>query len=206
MLKRKILIGNILSFLLFIGTITTNALVYGNGICEEGETVENCPDDCKIAIGVAFGSIYENQNYIDHIHNLGVQHTHINIWWHETEPSPGNYNYEFIDSFMDQLTDSTIALLRITTRYNVWATSDSKHTVPNDLTVGGPYYNYVYNAVSRTNGTVKYFENNWEADYNKHWNGIADQYAELTRTFYQAVKDADPDALVIYRWRHWHSK
>lgn len=148
-------------------------------------------------LGVAFGPKYENQSFIDHIHDLGVQYTHINIWWHETEPSPGNYNYEFIDSFMAQLSDNTIGLLRITSRYNVWATSDSKHTVPSDLTVGGPYYNYVYNVVSRTNGTIKFFENNWEADYDKHWNGTADQYAELTRTFYQAVKAADPDALVI---------
>ena len=148
-------------------------------------------------LGIAFGSRYENQEFIDHVYELGINQTYINIWWDETEPSLGEYDYTLIDSFIAQLRTDTIAMLRITTRYNDWATSDEGKTIPSDLSTGSPYYNYVYNVVKRTDGRVKQFENNWEADFARHWGGTAEQYAELTRTFYRAVKDADPEATVV---------
>ncbi len=161
-----------------------------------GWSQANAPDD-PLSLGVAFGYVYNKQDYSVHLQQLGVKRTHINIWWHKTEPQPGNYNYTIIDSFVNQLHDSTVALIRIDVRRNGWATKDENQTVPKDLTIGGSYYNYVYNVVLRTNGRVKYFENNWEADTPSHWSGTPAEYAELTRTFYRAVKDADSNAVVI---------
>ena len=149
------------------------------------------------SLGIAFGSKYDNQEFIDQVYKLGINQTYINVWWDETEAEPGEYDYSLIDSFINQLKPDTSAMLRITTRYNDWATSDDGKTIPTDLSIGSPYYNYVFNVVSRTNGKVKQFENNWEADFTKHWGGTAEQYAELSRIFYRAVKDADPEAVVV---------
>ncbi len=179
-------------------------LVYNDALNEEGETQSTFPseypgfsDSRNPTLGIAFGSKYENQEFIDHVHELGISQTYINIWWDETEAVPGEYNYTLIDSFIAQLKTDTVAMLRITTRYNDWATSDDGKTIPTDLSIGSPYYNYVYNVVRRTNGKVIKFENNWEADFTKHWGGTAGQYAELSKTFYRAVKDADPEAVVV---------
>jgi hypothetical protein len=148
-------------------------------------------------LGVAFGAYYSNQDYIDYIYELGVRQTCINVHWEEIEPTPGNYDFTLIDSFISQLRDNTHALIRITARHSPWGTRDREKTVPENLSIGGPYYNFIYKVVQRANGNIKYFENEWEPDCSIHWTGTADEYAELTRTFYQAVKAADPEAIVI---------
>lgn len=169
------------------------------------ENIENIPDplsekqvDAVHSVGVAFGSYYDKQEYIPYLAELGVQDTYINIFWDRFEPNPGNYDFGEIDSFISQLKPDTFAFLRISARQSSWGTKDPEKTVPKDLSIGGAFYNYVYNVVKRTNGRIKYFENEWEADcVKKHWNGTAEEYAQMTLTFYRAVKDADPDAKVI---------
>ena len=66
--------------------------------------------------------------------------------------------------------------------------------VPKDMR---KYYNFVYNTVKRTKGKVRFFENDFEADIDKHWSGTAKEYLTTLKTFYRAVKDANPEATVI---------
>ncbi len=150
-------------------------------------------------LGVAIGASLENKNFANPLYDLGVKQTHLNVWWGEIEPTQQNYDYTIIDTFLEKLPNDAFAIFRISARKNTWGNIDSPdNTVPADLSVNGSFYNYVYNVVIRTNGRVKYFESEWEADcVLNHWTGTASEYAELSRTFYKAVKDADSDAFVI---------
>ncbi|MBI5198318.1 MAG: hypothetical protein HZA19_06895, partial [Nitrospirae bacterium] len=56
---------------------------------------------------------------------------------------------------------------------------------------------FVYDTVKRTQGKVYFFENEFEFDLEKHWSGTQDEYLRSLKTFYRAVKDANPEAVVI---------
>lgn len=150
--------------------------------------VEIPPPDEPV-LGVASGPYYRGQTFVEHIHKLGIRLTLINIHQREVEPHPGERDYSLVDSFLDQLQVDTVAMIRLTTRPD--------KTVPDDISLGGNYYNFVHDVVARTNGRVMYFESEWEADFSGHWTGTPEQYAELSRTFYAAVKAANPDARIV---------
>lgn len=186
----------------------------GDNFCDSsiGEDELNCPIDCevpapvtneKLQLSVAYGETYSGGDYIKHLEDLGIKNAEISLGWDEVEfypPTSPDYlfNTSNLDKFLDQLNTDTVALVRISARSSEWGTKDINRTVPKDLSIGGSYYNYVYNVVKRTDGKVSYFEDEWEADcVKKHWTGTAEEYAQMTMTFYQAVKDANSNALVI---------
>jgi hypothetical protein len=75
---------------------TTSQAVCGNGTCEEGETPENCPEDClKKGIegnpfGVAFGEGSSKPDYfMSHIYDLGVRRTKVSFFCSRLAPKPG---------------------------------------------------------------------------------------------------------------------
>lgn len=154
-----------------------------------------------LSAGVAYGEIYKSEAYISYIKSLGTGTTNITINWELFEPTQGNYDFTLIDSFTEQISGNVDPLIRINTRKGSedWAmVPGSGNTVPKDLSIGGVFYNHVFNIVKRTNGKVKYFEYVWEADcVPKHWGGTSDQYAQSMIIFYKAVKDANPEAMAV---------
>ena len=147
-------------------------------------------------LGVGFGETYKGEKYAESLDQLGVSNIHINVWWGDVEPVKGQYDYSKIDSFLTNLPINTTALMRISARKNTWGTKFGN--VPVELGVDGDFYKFVYNVVCRTQGRVAFFENEWEADCTKkHWEGTAEEYAEMSIIFCQAVKAANPNAKVI---------
>ncbi len=180
----------------------------GGGPCPDGDVAKACPngdcmpvsvktDDLKDPLGVHFGVIYSNERFTGLLNELGVRRTAIDLYWDKIEPSPGEYRWEPLDSYVEQIPEGFEAVLRMCARTfwepgSKWATGEGYF--PKDLK---KYYDFVYAAVKRTKGKVRYFENEFEADLKKHWGGTEKEYAELLKTFYRAVKAANPEALVI---------
>lgn len=160
-------------------------------------------------LGLGFGAAYNGEDFITHINDLGISHFHINIKWSWFEPSPGQYQDSILDAFLNQLPQNSEALIRISTRENTFYNdSATGYTVPMDLSIGSPYYDFVHHIVSRdTAKKVKYYENEYEFNFTKHWGGenntnpdpidLGNKYADLTRTTEAAIADANPDALFV---------
>jgi hypothetical protein len=150
-------------------------------------------------IGVAFGDDeFRGQQFMDHLDALNIRRVQINIWWGQFEPVDDEIHTTLLDAFLEQLPDDVVPLIRITARGTDWGmTDESGQTVPEELGIGGSYYDFVYRVVLHTQGRVPLLENDWEVDELCNWEGTAAQYAEMMRTFHQAVRDANPDALVV---------
>jgi len=157
----------------------------------EDKDAKASPGDLKNPLGVAVSSRYKGERFLRIIKELGVKRTFINISWDQIEPRQGSYRWDVLDAFIEQLPGDAEALLRIRSK-SKWATGTG--TVPGDME---QYYQLVYNTVKHAKGRIKYFENDWEADIKKHWSGTAGEYVEALKTFYRAVKAADPEAIVI---------
>jgi len=153
----------------------------------------------EMPLGMAFGDEeYRGQAFLEDLTALGTTRIQNNIWWCQFEPSNDDYHYTLTDAFVDEIDTNTHSLLRINVRGCHWPTTEeSGYTVPADMTIGGDYYDFVYEVVARTAGQVPLFENDWEVDELVNWEGTAGEYAEMMRTFYRAVMDANPQATVV---------
>jgi len=150
-------------------------------------------------VGVAFGDEeFRGQAFAPHLDALNIRRIHINIWWWEFEPENDVFDYTLLDAFIDELDDDVVPLLRITARGTDWG-MDPEYggTVPRDMSIGGDYYDFVYQVVDRTDGRILLLENDWEVDEECNWEGTAAQFAEMMRTFHQAATDANPNAVVV---------
>ena len=150
-------------------------------------------------VGVAFGDEeFRGQAFMDHLDALNLRRIQINIWWWEFEPQNDAYDYTLLDAFLEELDDDVVPLLRITARHTAWGMDpELGGTVPRDMSIGGDYYDFVYEVVDRTAGRVALVENDWEVDEECNWEGTPSQYAEMMRTFHQAATDANPHAVVV---------
>jgi len=150
-------------------------------------------------IGVAFGDDeFRGQQFVDHLEALNLRRVQINIWWGQFEPMDDEYHTTLLDAFAEQLPDDVVPLIRITARGTNWGmTDESGNTVPIELDVGGTYYDFVYQVALASQGRIPLMENDWEVDEIVNWEGTAEEYARMMRTFHTAVRDAGSDALVV---------
>lgn len=156
--------------------------------------------------GIAYPSDYASGDYSSSISDLGISISSQNVFWSDIEPTDNNFVYTRINNFVAQLTNNTSATIRISGRGFGGAhfgTSAPDYNVPIDVSIGGTYYDYIYQIVNHVNGLgngskVINYEMEWEADcVNTHWAGTYTQYAEMAHTFYVAVKAANPNVSVI---------
>ena len=173
----------------------------------EGSTVSGgddkgsrTPDEPVVGydFGVAFGDLYKGQRFMPHIRDLKTALTKVYIFWDQIEPSKGQYRWTIIDSFVSQLNESDEALIAIWAS-SKWASSCSRKNYirgskPTDMKA---YYAFIYNLVKRCQGKVRYFQNDCEPNSQNYWCGTKEEFVDTLKVFYGAVKDADPDAVVI---------
>ncbi len=160
-------------------------------------------------IGVGYGAHYDGEPFINFTEDLGVDHYYINIKWGSFEALPGQYQDSILDAFLQQIPVNSQALIRISPRNNtLYNDPNTDFTIPLNLSVGSPYYNFVRHIVARdTAHKVKFYENEWEYNFTPHWGGksnphpdpldLGNKYADLTRTTEAAILSANPNALFI---------
>ncbi len=192
--------------------VSLNLDTFGMATLRFPFSIPESPDTLDLdttLLGVGFSGEYMGEQFLPLLDELGIGHHYITIKWGWFEPTLGQYQDSILDVFLNQLPANSNALIRISPRENLWANDSlTDYTVPIDLSVGGPYYNFFRHIVERdVAGKVKYFENEWEFNLAKHWGGQTNpnldpidlglKYAELTRTSEAAINDANSSAQFI---------
>ncbi len=145
--------------------------------------------------GVGFGSIFTGENFMQYIRELGIHSTKIYLYWHQIEPDRDVYDWSLVDEYLDQLEEGDEALLCIWTSSPWGAEGVGEGYPPLDY---NEYYEFIYDLVKHTEGKIKYWQRDPEPASQNHWDKEKiEEYIETQKYFYNAVKTADPNAVVI---------
>jgi hypothetical protein len=119
------------------------------------------------------------------------------LYWNQIQPTPDEFNWNAVDAFVTQLEPGDDAWIVLSSSSS-WATRKSSVLIPAspalDMDV---YYQFVYKAVQRCQGKVKYWQMEFEMSGPIFWQGTAEEYLAQLKIFRRAVSDADPEAKVI---------
>ncbi len=138
-------------------------------------------------------------NDMEMLKRAGIHLLRISFGWDGIEERPGVYNWLFWDEYVRQAVDdygiTLVPYICYTPRWN--STGDStnywNHT-PKDYEAFG---RFVYALVSRYKDRIKSWELWNEPDIKEYWSGTVQDFAKLTRIGSDAVRKADPKAIVV---------
>lgn len=134
------------------------------------------------------------------IDTLGVRWVEQVVNWREFEPVAGEINFGPLDSLIDSLQAQNLQILLTVTAAPDWARSIQEENGPPDNFED--YATFVSALASRYAGRVAAYEIWDEPNLRSRWKSkihpiSAASYIELLRLARDAIKTADPDALVI---------
>ena len=132
------------------------------------------------------------------LRELGASLVRVYIYWSQVEPRPGNYNFDVVDAFLDQLDGSEEIWITVCSS-SPWATQQATEFLPpspaKDL---GCYYEFVHRLVQHCHGRVRFWQcDNEPSNIGLTWMGTAQEYVAQLEVMHHAVKDADPSAAVV---------
>ena len=149
--------------------------------------------------GIAFGEGSKNlDNFMDYIHDLGVNKTKVSFYWSEIESSEGVYSWERMDEYLNQIGSDDKALLNIFT--DGWCTNNEsrKGSTLKCKECEEKYREFIVNLVKHTNRKITYWQRDTEPASVHHFpKDKAKEYVKIQKIFYEAVKSVQPDAIVI---------
>ncbi|HLJ51425.1 MAG TPA: hypothetical protein VKU01_35710 [Bryobacteraceae bacterium] len=135
--------------------------------------------------------------YMPQLRELGAGFTKVYLFWQQIEPEPGRFDWSALNAFVEQLATPEEGLISIFSA-SQWATERPSAILPpspaKDLE---EYYRFVRRTVERCRGRVRYWQNDAEPNNPVFWSGTKEQFVAQLRVFYRAVKDGDPDAVVV---------
>ena len=154
------------------------------------------------ALGAAWFFLYgyceiPAANYLPALRSIGGTFTKVYLFWQQLEPEKNRFDWSALDAFANQLSSPEEGLVSLFSS-SQWATEKPSAMLPpspaKDL---GDYYEFVFQTVKRIAGRVRFWQNDSEPNNPIYWAGSAGQFVEHLRVFYRAVKDADPEAVVV---------
>jgi hypothetical protein len=152
--------------------------------------------------GVAWGFLYgylgvKADVFVPGLRQMGAGCTKVYLMWNQVEPEKGRYTWDAVDKFLDQLKapeDGLIAVFSSST----WATRQAVPLLPpSPAKDPEDYYRFIHALVGHCKGRVRYWQNDCEPNNAVYWSGTAQEFVAQLKVFHRAVKDADPDAVVV---------
>jgi polysaccharide biosynthesis protein PslG len=133
---------------------------------------------------------------------LGVDTMRCSFGWDDYEPSPGQYDFAWLEQFAAKAAEYDIKLRPYIAYTPAWAgrsgggDSDDWNNPPKDY---AQWYNFVYNlaAALSDHPNVLSYEIYNEVNADQWWDGTNAQYKETLIQGARAVRAADPDAQVL---------
>jgi GH35 family endo-1,4-beta-xylanase len=119
----------------------------------------------------------------------GVKWSREEFNWARIEPVRGEFNWEFYDRMVDIAEKYGIQIYGLISYWSNW-------TKPNTLEGIEDYAEYCKALVSRYKDKIKHWEV-WNEPNIFFWTGPKEMYANLLKTAYKAIKEADPEAQVL---------
>lgn len=136
-------------------------------------------------------------NYSQQLKELGADFTKIYLFWQQVEPQKGSFDWTAVEAFARQLESPESGLIALFSASR-WATEKSSAMLPPSAAKNlDDYYYFVFEVVQRCHGRVRYWQNDSEPSNPVFWASTKEQFAAQTKVFFKAVKDADPNAVVV---------
>jgi LysM repeat protein len=137
---------------------------------------------------------------VENVSQLGMQWVKVEIDWRIYEPVQGQIEFTQIDTLVAALEAQNISILFSVSTSPDWArTSDIEEGPPDVL---NDYANFAGALAQRYTGRVAAYEIWTEPNLRREWNSEthsigADNYIDLLTLAFNAVKSADPTAIVV---------
>ncbi len=164
-------------------------------------------------LGVNFANYYVNgpgsgPRAYAQMRAAGASYDRIAFNMYLLQPSAGVYTWDGYDALIQDAAAQNMTLLGVLTAPSVFAstgcpsTTGAEFRTPANLDKAwddpaNHWARWVYTTVLRYKGTVRAWEVWNEPNFDVFWCGTAQQFAQMTRVSYQAIKAADPTAIVV---------
>ncbi|HXQ56500.1 MAG TPA: hypothetical protein VOA19_11955 [Actinomycetes bacterium] len=151
-----------------------------------------------IVRGISYGLFGKPDRFLPQLRELGAGLVRVYFYWSQVEPEPDRWSFDAVDTFLDQLDGSEEVWVTVCSSSR-WATRQATDFLPpspaKDLEA---YRRFVDRLVRHCAGRVRYWQcDNEPSNVGRLWAGTAAEYVAQLKVMYQAVKDADPDAVVL---------
>jgi hypothetical protein len=133
--------------------------------------------------------------------DAGMRINRTQLSWRDVEPEPGVWTWEAKDIELQPFVDKGFHLHAILTLPPDWAKANPNGLMPRNLNLPWDHpENYwgrfAYATAEHFRGRIHSYEI-WNEPDAEYWEGSAAEYYQLLRTAYQAIKAADPNAIVV---------
>ncbi|MES2307975.1 MAG: carbohydrate-binding protein [Verrucomicrobiota bacterium] len=152
-----------------------------------------------------FGIVF-NKLFPTELQTAPTNHQFVRAWdthtcWLDLEKSPGNWDWNRMDIFVDSLriNNPNMQILYTMGQVPQWASSNPGDTtaiygpgasaLPKDMNL---WRNYVHQVATRYKGKIRYYELWNEYDYKPHFAGTVDEMVELARITKEELLKVDP--------------
>lgn len=128
---------------------------------------------------------------------LGAHQLRFAFGWDGIETSPGHYDWGFWDDFVRLAGEAGIELIPYVCYSPEWSNAgggDFWRTPPRD---SAAFARFMQTIVTRYKGQIRTWELWNEPDIEAYWLGTADQFAEMIQKAARAVRQADPQAVIV---------
>lgn len=140
---------------------------------------------------------YNAQNFLPSLREMSLGFSRVTLYWSQLEPKQGVHRWIDLDSYVAQLKSPEEGFITLASA-SPWATRSKTWVFPSSPALDrDQYYAFVQDLVVETKGKVRYFQGETEPNNSFFWAGSAAEYAKQQQVFYRAVKDANPDAVVV---------
>ncbi|WP_157104120.1 hypothetical protein [Nocardia kruczakiae] len=121
----------------------------------------------------------------------------VNIYWSQAEPEPGRFVWDAVDALVDQLEDDDEAWVTVCSS-SQWGTRHPTAWLPASPALDTDrYHNFVRELAAHRPGRIRFWQCEIEPCLPLFWVGTAGEYLTQLRSFHDAVRQADPAALVV---------
>lgn len=130
----------------------------------------------------------------------GSRWVRISITWADAEPSPGQFDHGWFSVYDEAIARARSAGQRVLVMVDgapAWAAGWQERGAPEDVGGAARFFGLL---AARYRGQAQAYEVWNEPNTGRFWGGDPDPaaYAELLRAAYPAIKNADPDATVVF--------
>ena len=153
-------------------------------------------------IGASWSPVYglppiKPDRFMPQLRALGGGFSRVTLYWTQLEPQPNSPRWDELDAYLGQLATPDEGMITLASA-SPWATRTKAAIFPSSPAKDPQtYYAFVRRVVEHCAGRVRYFQADTEPTNRFFWAGTAEEYAAEQKTFYRAVKDADPKAIVV---------
>lgn len=148
--------------------------------------------------GISYGLFGKPDTFMPQLRELGANLVRVYVYWSQVEPEPGNYTFDVVDAFLDQLDGSEEIWITVCSSSR-WATQQATDFLPpSPAKELSSYYEFVHRLVQHCGGRVRFWQcDNEPSNVGLTWMGTAQEYVAQLEVLHRAVKDADPAAIVV---------